>query len=271
MRETAGEGTGLVYRLWEPSLPVASALLVHGLGAHSGRWDALAAHLFQRNISSCAIDLKGFGLTKCRRGHIDSFQTYFDDIRSLCRIIRSEHSGKKVFCVGESMGALILFLMAVSDPSFSDGLILVSPAFQTKFSLTPWDYIKVFWPLIYNRRKQFGLPLTSMFCTRDPKYQEMIDTDEREVRYVSSQLLTRIVLAQIAAFFSRKELVVPALFLLAGDDKITDAGAARRLFDRMRCPDKTLIEYPGMYHALSIDLGKEKVFEDISDWIIKKA
>jgi alpha-beta hydrolase superfamily lysophospholipase len=27
-----------------------------------------------------------------------------------------------------------------------------------------------------------------------------------------------------------------------------------------------MIEYPDMRHALSIDIGKEKVFKDITDW-----
>lgn len=271
MGEARGKETGPVYRLWEPSLPVASVLLVHGLGAHSGRWDALAAYLFGHNISSCAIDLKGFGLSDGPRGHIDSFQTYFDDIRSLSEIVRGQHPGKKVFCIGESMGALITFLMAVSDPVFCDGLILISPAFKTKFALNPWDYIKVFAPLLFNRRKEFGLPLTSLFCTRDPKYQEMIDTDEREVHAASSRLLSRIILAQIAASRVKKELAIPALFLLAGDDRITDSGASKRLFKELKCSDKDLIEYADMFHALSIDLGKEKVFIDIGNWILKRA
>lgn len=271
MREARGEETGPVYRLWEPSLPVASAVLIHGLGAHSGRWDALAAYLFQHNISSCAIDLKGFGLSIGPRGHIDSFKTYFNDIRSLCQTVRDQHPGKKVFCIGESMGALIAFLMAVSGPFFCDGLILLSPAFKTKFSLKPWDYIKVFAPLLFNRRKKFGLPLTSLFCTRDPKYQEMIDTDEREVHAASSRLLSLIVLAQISASRVKKELGVPTLFLLAGDDRITDAEASKRLFSELECLDKELIEYADMFHALSIDLGKEKVFEDIGHWILKRA
>jgi alpha-beta hydrolase superfamily lysophospholipase len=30
--------------------------------------------------------------------------------------------------------------------------------------------------------------------------------------------------------------------------------------------DKTLLVFPGMRHALSIDLGREKVFEDILAW-----
>ena len=34
--------------------------------------------------------------------------------------------------------------------------------------------------------------------------------------------------------------------------------------------DKQLIEYPEMFHALSIDLDREKVFADILNWVERR-
>ena len=72
--------TGIMYRLWEHPDPEAVLLLVHGLGAHSGRWDPLSEYFLKNNISSYALELKGFGSTEGPRGHIDTFATYFNDI-----------------------------------------------------------------------------------------------------------------------------------------------------------------------------------------------
>src|SRR3989338_3153640 len=75
--------SGILYRKSAPPSPRAVLLLVHGLGAHSGRWQALSDFFFNNNISTYAIELKGFGETRDLRGHIDSFNIYFDDIVSL--------------------------------------------------------------------------------------------------------------------------------------------------------------------------------------------
>jgi alpha-beta hydrolase superfamily lysophospholipase len=270
MESLKGKEAGLVYRLWEPSVSCASLVLVHGLGAHSGRWEALAEYFVRNNISSCAIDLKGFGLSKDYKGHTDSFGVYFDDIRRLTRVARELHPEKKVFCIGESMGALLVYLLGLKDPTFCDGLILISPAFTTKVELTPWDYLRVFAPLFYNPRKQFDLPFVATLLTRDVAYQKKIETDDRECRVATTQLLTRIVFAQLHAYFSKKQLHLPILFLLAGDDRIVDTESSKKMFQRLKEADKEMVVYEGMFHALSIDIGKEKIFEDILKWITKR-
>ena len=73
--------TGIMYRQWEGELSRGSILLVHGFGSHSGRWKFLADFFLKNGFSSYAIELKGFGETNSPKGHIGSFDTYFDDIR----------------------------------------------------------------------------------------------------------------------------------------------------------------------------------------------
>ena len=62
----------------------------------------------------------------------------------------------------------------------------------------------------------------------------------------------------------------PALFLIPGIDHLVDESGARKIFAKLAAADKTLIEYPEMYHALSIDLDRENVFRDILDWAAKR-
>src|SRR3989339_1481917 len=113
----------ILYRRWQAQEPQAALLLVHGLGAHTGRWEFMADFFQRNNISSYALELKGFGQTQGERGDIDSLNTYFQDIRSLSDIIRQENPGKKIFLLGESMGALICFLFAALEPRLFSGLI----------------------------------------------------------------------------------------------------------------------------------------------------
>ncbi len=262
--------TGILYRKWKATDERAVLLLVHGLAAQSGRWECMTDFFLGKNVSSYAIDLKGFGETQGPRGHIDSFRTYFEDIKRLCEIISEESPGKKIFILGESMGALISFIAAIMYPGLFDGLVCISPAFMSRLKFTVLDYIKMLASLLYDPGKQFNLPFTSEMCTRDRGYQEMIDRDPREHRTGTSKLLFNIGMVQIRCMIFRGRIPTGVLFLLAGDELLVSPKASRSIFKRLKTPDKIIIEYPEMRHALSIELGKEKVFEDILRWVQKR-
>ena len=51
---------------------------------------------------------------------------------------------------------------------------------------------------------------------------------------------------------------------------MVDEKAGRKIFAKLSLADKTIIEYPDMRHALSIERGRESVFEDILAWTEKR-
>lgn len=264
------EESGLRYRRWEHAAPEAVVLLIHGLGAHSERWTPLAEYFLAHSIVSYAVELKGFGEADGPKGHVDSFSTYFKDIHRLLDIIRKKHGEKKIFLLGESMGGLIAFVMGSTQPAISDGLICLAPAFKSKLSFTPAHYVRMVLTLFYARHKAFPLPFDASMCTRDEVWQQAIKTDTREHRTASPQLLVNIAIQQICAHMVAKEIVLPVLFLLAGQDEIVDSRVSREIFNNLPGDDKLLIEYTKMHHSLSIDLERERVFNDILRWIDKR-
>lgn len=261
--------TGILYREWESASPEAVLLLVHGLGAHTGRWEFLAEYFLRQNISSYAIELRGFGETEGVKGHIDSVDIYFSDIRRLSDIAKNKNSGKKIFLIGESIGALIAFPMIARDAGAFSGLVCISPAFSSRLNVKAADYVKMFLPLLYNPKKQFAVPFTSEMCTRDVQYQRAMNEDPREHRLISSRLVYEITMLQAKGKASAREIRIPALFLLAGEDRLVDPAVSRDIFDAIGSKEKKIIEYPEMFHALSIDVGREGVFSDISAWVKK--
>ena len=262
--------TAIIYNEWKSPSPEAVFLLVHGFGAHTGRWRLFSDFLLQNNISSYAIELKGFGETECLKGHVDSFSAYLKDISSLYDIIIRENKGKKVFLVGESVGALISFLTVATKPDLFDGLICISPAFEGKLKISPSTYLQQLLPLIYNPKKQFNIPFDSAMCTRDTAYQKIMDADPKEHRLATSKFIFNLLIAQLKAGILKNKIKVPALFLLSGEDKLVSSDASRRIFKGLKVKDKIIIEYPGMYHALSIDLERDRVFKDILAWVRKR-
>ncbi|MFC1548602.1 alpha/beta hydrolase [Candidatus Omnitrophota bacterium] len=264
------EKRGIKYKYWGASSPRAVLLLIHGMGAHPGRWDFLADFFLPKGISSYAIELKGFGESKGLKGHIDSFDSYYDDIRRLRDIISRENPGKKIFISGESLGGLISFIMAVREPDLFDGLICVSPAFANRLKLTFLKYLQLFFASLFDRRKQFHVPFTSEMCTRDEHYRRVMDSEPREHRLATAKLLYNTLFAQMRVSMMKARLEIPVLFLLAGEDSLINPEKSQKIFARLESNDKNIIFYPGMYHALSIELGREKVFEDILGWISER-
>ncbi len=262
------EKTGVMYTKWAARSPEAVLLLVHGLGAHTGRWQFLVDFFLQNSFSSYAIELRGFGKTEDVKGHVDSVNIYFSDIRRLAEIAREENPGKKIFLLGESVGALVSFSMVANGANFASGLICISPAFSDKLDVKPIDYIRMSLALLYNPRKQFLVPFTAEMCTRDVQYQKVMNENPREHRLVSAKLVFEITKLQKTAPRSAAKIKLPTLFLLAGDDKLVEPDASRKIFDMIASKDKRIVEYPEMCHALSIDLGREKVFLEILKWII---
>jgi alpha-beta hydrolase superfamily lysophospholipase len=245
------------YRQWVVPEPIAVFLLVHGLGANNERWDAMADFFAGKRISSYAVD--------CPKP-----EDYKDNILRLRETIADNNPGKKIFLIGESLGAIVSFLLVSRRPDLFDGLVCFSPAFSSKLKLPAADYLKILASLIYDPKKEFGLPFDSTMCTRDIVYRNKMESDRREIRRASSRSIAGVFLYQILASISAKAMVSPVLFLIAGDDKIAESARSAAIFKRLRTRDKTLIEYPSMYHSLSIELGKEKVFDDLLQWIEKR-
>jgi len=258
----------ILYRRWGPADPKAILLLIYGLGAHTGRWEFLANFFSQKGYACYAIELRGFGETKdLPRGHVDSLKIYYRDSFELFRFIQKKNPGKKVFVLGESLGGLIAFVMASLYASDLAGLIAISPYFKSSLRLPLYEYSLIFFSLLYNPRKLFHIPFNAAMLTHDPEHQKVIESDPRELRFSSSGLLFMILLEQLRAKRLAKSIELPTLFLLAGKDLLVDPKESKAVFKHLKTADKTLIEYPEMLHALSIEVGREKVFSDILGWL----
>ena len=264
------ERRGILYRQWGSPSPRAAILLVHGLGGHSNNWDFVARFLTGHDIACYAIELKGFGKTEGVRGHIDSLNVYIKDVRRLYNIVKREHRRLPVFIAGESMGGLISFLTVIKKPALFTGLICMSPGFASglKFSLA--EYARMVSARFYNAKRQFIMPFTNDMCTRDPECKKIMDNDSLEHKFATPKLLQSILLGQLSSALFKHRITRDTLFLLSGDDTFVSTEASKKIFKGITFRHKELIEYPGMRHSLTMELGREKVFADMLAWLDKR-
>lgn len=256
----------IFYRSWLVKEPRVVLILVHGIGAYSLRWSFLAKYFFKHNISSYALELSGFGETPGLKGHVDSFNVYYREIEELTLLARKQNKNKKVFLVGESMGGLIAYNIAARQPELFDGLVAISPAFKNKMKFKFRDYFLLILGIIFKPKLMINLPFKGSEITHDKSYKDKLEQDKKEIRNASVKLLFNILLAQLKGrYFTR--LSLPVFFLTAGQDLLIDTVTVDRVYKKTRAMKK-LKSYPGMFHALTVDHGKEQVFKDILQWVV---
>lgn len=169
------------------------------------------------------------------------------------------------------MGALISFATAALYPTAFDGLLCISAAFKSRLKFSFWNYLKISLCLFIDPKHRLSMPFDSTMCTRDANYLKTMNSEDREHKFATPKLLFNILLAQHQILSLSDKIKIPVLFLIAGNlDQLTDPEAVKKVYNCLKTPDKNIIVYPDMLHALSVELGREKVFTDILNWVNKR-
>ena len=143
---TAADGTDLLIRHWPPDEveaggawagePWASILLVHGLGEHSGRYEHVGDQFASAGLDAWAYDQRGNGGSGGRRGHVDRWSQFHDDLAERLAAVRGGAGGRPVVLYGHSMGGLVVAGYLLSDRPKPDLAVLASPGLDS--TLAGW-------------------------------------------------------------------------------------------------------------------------------------
>jgi acylglycerol lipase len=128
----------LYYQGWLPtSEPKAILLIVHGLADHSGRYNNLVTHFIPQGYAVYGFDQRGHGKSPGKRGYIEDFSYFIDDLGLFLRFIRNKHEKCKIFIIGHSIGGTIATAYAISHQDGFDGLILSAATLKLGASVPP--------------------------------------------------------------------------------------------------------------------------------------
>jgi alpha-beta hydrolase superfamily lysophospholipase len=255
---------------WEsdvPDEPRAHIALVHGYADHSGRYRDVMDALAKDGFAVHAFDYRGHGQSGGRRGHVDRFDEYLDDLELQWRRVRQAAGARKTFLLGHSHGGLISILFQRRNPEGLSGLILSAPYLELALKPSP---MKVFTSKMVGKVIPW-LPVKNEIqpelLTRDPELQRKVMKDHLYNQVVTPRWFTESNRAQAEAFALAPQIKLPTLMFWGSNDGIANPSAARRFIDAVGAKDKTFREYEGMLHEPMNDLGREQVWKDISGWI----
>jgi acylglycerol lipase len=261
-----GKGGKLFTRYWEPSdKPKASLVICHGVNSHGGQYIRAAEEFASRGLAVTVLDLRGRGRSDGERFYIDSIDDYISDVSQTIDLAKSHHPDLPLYLLGHSAGGVTSVAYALDHQEQLDGLICESFAFRVfapNFALKLVEGASHFFPHAH------VLKLKMEDFSRDPEWVAQLLTDpltHDEVQPVQTVASFARAGERFEREFSR--ITLPLLILHGTADKATRSEGSQQFFDEAGSADKTLKLYEGHFHDLLNDIGKERVFGDIDQWL----
>ncbi len=257
---------GLYLTSWLADEPQGVLAIVHGYGEHIGRYQDFASWLATHGWTVVAGDLPGHGRSPGRRGHIASFSQYLEAVARLLEAAEDQSPGKPVL-LGHSLGGLITARYAELSPDSLAGLILSSPFLGLALPVPAWKrglarLLSRLWP-------GFSLPsgIEPRFLSHDPRVVAAYRDDSLVHHVATARWFQETLAAQAAALRDAGSIRVPVLIIQGEEDHLARVSATREFATRCGSEDIILRLYPGLYHELLNELGREAIWAEVLGWL----
>ena len=269
-RFESSDGTALFYRKYAPGTERFRVVVSHGLGEHSGRYGHVVDTLCPMGASLWIHDHRGHGRSQGKRGHINDFDDYIQDLNILIEMARTDRTdGLPLLLLGHSMGGLIALSFARKHPRYIDGLIVSSPLLGVPTPPPPVlkaiaRILSMVWPT-FSLDNQLDPTLISHDGAQVRAYAQ----SEWVHSKVSARWFTRCMAEIDATVGSPAAIDTPILMQIAGADRLVSAPAALAYFGTLTVADKTLFHYENLYHEIYNEVlpDREKVLADLKQWV----
>lgn len=265
-------GAAIFYRHRPAADERARLVLVHGLGEHSGRYAHVMDFLNEKGVTVTAMDHQGHGQSGGRRGHIDRFDLYLEDLKQMLAITKNNlPSGMKCLLLGHSLGGLAVLRFAQRHPDAADGLIISSPALAPaiKIPLIKGGAAKVLSSLLPTLT--LDNELAPDHLSHDPEVVKAYVEDPLVHRRISTRWFTEFLAAMKLTASNADAIQAPVLMQVAGADRLVDPQASKTFFQSLTIRDKALFVYEKLYHEIYNETAeaRSQVMADLGQWLDK--
>jgi alpha-beta hydrolase superfamily lysophospholipase len=259
-------GLDLFYQAWRPAQRRAVLINLHGLGDHSGLYPNLAAHFPPREIALYAYDMRGNGRSPGQRAFVRNWLEFLEDLDAFLIQIRQWEPNLPLFLLGNSLGGLIVLDYAMQRPAELRGVIAAAPPLG-RLGVSPilMALGRAMSRIVPRFSLRVGMDLTGL--ARDPAVVEAVLADPYFHRRGTARLSTEVTAAISRVQAGASSLSLPVLILHGSADRMVPPDGSREFIAKVCYPDRELMEYPGTYHGLFVDLNAHDVLDDLERWI----
>ncbi|UCE10930.1 MAG: lysophospholipase [Candidatus Thorarchaeota archaeon] len=263
------DDTEMLMRVWRPetSNPKAIVVGIHGLGSHSGLLSFVAEAFATNGYVFYAPDLRGFGTFPGRKGHVDSFDEYVNDMHRLLGYVQTLEETSSTVLYGHSLGGLHILHYVTRHPDMVDAIVTPCPAVSDRLKIGRGTLILASLLSRLNVKTVFDNGLDKQLISRNEEVVKRNMEDPLRYDKATPRMATEGFKVQDEVFNSGHLITVPVLMQQSGDDLILVPEKNKEFFDTVASEDKTWKLYEGLYHEPFQEPGGEQVLADLFAWL----
>lgn len=273
MTRPARDGHPLFVQSWLPEgAPRAVVCLVHGLGEHSGRYQHVAEFLCRNGLALVSFDLRGHGQSAGKRGHVDSFAEFMDDIEWIVVETRAQFPDLPCFLYGHSLGGILVLNFVLRYRPNLQGAVVTSSGLRTVLEK---QKLKLFLARLGERfLPDFSLPtgLDPKLLSHDPQIVHQYIADELVHDRATFRMACVTLDAIPYVFAEAGRFSLPLLVMHGDQDSLAYKNGSQEFVAAVLAgeesnKDVTLKLWEGLYHETHNELEKDEVLAYLVSWI----
>jgi alpha-beta hydrolase superfamily lysophospholipase/SAM-dependent methyltransferase len=274
------DGEELFYRVWWPGgavamlgdVPKEALILFHRGHEHSGRFEELVEKLgvLERGVPVFAWDARGHGRSPGERGYADEFMTLVRDVEAFVRHINGAYgiATSDMSVLAHSVGSVVVCTWVHDYAPPIRKLVLVAPAFRVKLYV-PGARAGLRAMMKVRKRVFVKSYVKGKMLTHDEKQADSYDKDLLISKQIAANILLEMHDTATRIIDDAGAIGAPTFVLTAGNDWVVKNRAIEDFFAGLSSPVKMLKEYPGFYHAILCEKGRDTAIADVKAFLAK--
>jgi len=266
----ASEERPLPLILWQAKSapPKAMIIAVHGLGLHCASFKKFAERINEKDITVCAMDVRGFGSWRLARGREElDLKNSINDVRGLVKLARIKHPDVPIFILGESMGGALALRYAAEFPDTIDGVISSVPADRRYKGKR--DALRVAVNFLKHPNKPMSVDnVLSRAATLDSVSPEVL-TDPMMRSELSPKELLKFQLFMRETTLKASQIKnCPVLMVQGMKDRLAKPGASVDIYNNISSEDRNLYLVGECQHLIFEEVDTpDVVFQSLLVWL----
>ncbi|KAJ2800365.1 hypothetical protein H4R21_003202 [Coemansia helicoidea] len=257
--------------------PVATLTIVHGLGEHIDRYDAMARTFARNGIQVLGFDQRGWGKTgrKCGRlGDNEGLDTVCADIALMSKRVAID--GVPHFLYGHSMGGMnvLNYALAHNADGHVRGAIASSPALLPGRPLLPSRFVVAMLHAVARVAPsiQKNTGITVDMLTSNKTEIDRFNAAIENLSHCTLGTLSNVLRGGADVIKNAPRFKTPIYLVHSTGDKATDCEGSRQFFAALPDDlDKEYNEIESEYHELHFeeDIGPDLI-DTYKQWILNR-
>jgi alpha-beta hydrolase superfamily lysophospholipase len=266
---TASDGDNLAVQDWplaEDQALRGVVLVVHGLGEHAGRYDAVARRLNDWGFAVRGYDHYGHGDSDGIRGALPTPTRLLDDLADLVDSTRARIGpATPLLLLGQSMGGLIASSFVAQNLRPVQGLVMSSPALDPGLSSFQRFLLALLPRIAPNFSVSNGLDLA--YLSHDPEVARAYKADPRVHDRISGRLARFIADGGPWVISQAPQWKTPTLLMYGGADRLVNPAGSRSFAAAAPRDVVSAHCFEDLYHEIFNELDPEPVFARLKAWL----